>query len=198
MTKLKTRVTCLKHTSSKWWSLCSLHSTSNFSRGYCVTSGILRHMASVPTLSREGPGPLQYHLSSSTCTCFLYLQYLCKRAFTHTHTHKQEFSTLQKITVWKPLSFATVPITRALRGWDAFGRYAGQVTQWGGRSMCWKQKWDGTRGPGSSRDLEQERGEGASRGDNRPHQNQMCRSPSKQWRSIHCRETAVLGEPALI
>ena len=29
-------------------------------------------------------------------------------------------------------------------------------------------------------DLEQDRGEGASRGDNHPHQNQMCRSLSKQ------------------
>lgn len=68
ITKLKTRVTCPKHTSSKWWSLCSFYSARNFSSGFCVTRGIRGHMASVTALSRAGSGshsasPEQFHLN---------------------------------------------------------------------------------------------------------------------------------------
>ena len=68
VTKLKTRVTCPKHTSSKWRSLCSFYSARNFSSGFCVTRGILGHLAPVTALSRAGSGshtasPEQFHLN---------------------------------------------------------------------------------------------------------------------------------------
>lgn len=159
-----------------------------FLEGHCVTSETLRHLASASALSRDGPGPFRVAWAVPPTPIFCVFS-ICVRALKKTNRSSQCFKKLT--AVWKPPSFATVPITWALRGWDVFGRYAGQVTQWEGRGVCWKQKWDGTRGPGRSR------GPGAGerwRSDNHPHQNQMCRSLSKQWRLIQTSESLLFWD----